>query len=167
MMTRAALLALALLGGCCKPPPAATTPAATAPAATAPAATAPAEPQPEGKYRIKLHLDDPEPTKLTKIPDELLGKWHGGGQGPDGPNGEPGLGWSADYELRADGTYTMTGYPQITVNGKLAVPERIDNRFHIQLTQRMADGSLWGDYDEWVLLDAAGVLHLEGKELRR
>lgn len=158
MLKLAPLLGLALLGGCCKPPPTATTPAPTAPAKT---------PPPEGKFTTKLHLDDPEPTQLTAIPDELLGQWHGGGQGPDGPNGERGLGWSADYDLRADGTYTMTGYPQITVTGKLEVPERIDNRFHVRLTQRMADGNLWGDYDEWVELDAAGVLHLEGKELRR
>ncbi|MCC6996998.1 MAG: hypothetical protein IT370_20465 [Deltaproteobacteria bacterium] len=159
-MRFATLLGLTLLCGCCKPPPAATTPAPAAPAEKQ-------KQQDADAYTIKLHLDDPEPTQLTAIPNELLGKWHGGGQGPDGPNGEPGLGWSADYELRADGTYTMTGYPQITVNGKLEVPERIGNRFHVRLTQRMADGSLWGDYDEWVVLDAAGVLHLEGKELRR
>ncbi len=160
MMKLAPVLGLALLAGCCKPPPAATTPAATT-------STAPAQDASGGKADIKLHLDDPEPTKLTAIPDELLGKWHGGGQGPDGPNGERGLGWSADYEFRADGSYTMTGYPQITVSGRIEVPERIDNRFHVRLINRMADGNLWGDYDEWVQLDAAGVLHLEGKELRR
>jgi hypothetical protein len=112
-------------------------------------------------------------TKAQGIPAEIQGKWHASGQTPGGPNGERGMSWMAEYTINADGTFVMTGYPQIEVRGNIAVPEHAGARFHVVLTNRkMTNGSPpasdWPDLDGWAELSADGkTLAFDNKSFSR
>lgn len=49
---------------------------------------------------------------------DLIGEWSASGQGPSGPNGEPGMSWSKTYVFTRDGKFEMNGYPPLIVNGE-------------------------------------------------
>jgi hypothetical protein len=100
------------------------------------------------------------------VPAELAGKWRAAGTlGGDGGHG---MSWYAEYTFRPDGTFLMTGYPPISVEGRVAVTGREDRRLHIVLTQRKMGASDWPDLDRWGELAADGqTLHYDDKTFHR
>lgn len=99
-------------------------------------------------------------------PSELVGTWRAtGGE-------EPGRGWMKEYELRADGTFVMTGYPPIRVTGRWSVPERDGARFRVVLSgQKMTvppsdEASAWNDQDDWAVLEGR-TLEWQGSRFGR
>ena len=80
---------------------------------------------------------------------ELVGKWSTGTVSSDGVHGT-----SATWELKADGTFSMSGYPPINVSGKWAIVDRKPGKLRVKLTDQVmkAPGmspSQWSDVDEW------------------
>jgi hypothetical protein len=102
------------------------------------------------------------------VPAELLGKWRASGTVGGGDGHGHGASWFLEYTFRADGTFLMTGYPPISVEGKVAVPGRDGRRLHIVLTKRKMGTSDWPDLDKWGELSADGkTLKYDEKEFQR
>jgi hypothetical protein len=102
------------------------------------------------------------------VPADLVGKWRASGT-VGGENGKGhGASWFLEYAFRADGTFLMTGYPPISVAGKVAVTAREGRRLHIVLTQRKMGASDWPDLDKWGELSPDGkTLEYDGKTFLR
>jgi len=99
---------------------------------------------------------------------ELVGKWHASGQVPGDPKHGPGMSWQVDYDFRPDGTFVMTGYPPISVTGKLKIVAREKERLHVVLYDRKMGGSSWPDLDDWaVFSDGGNQMTLDKKDFRR
>src|SRR5215470_17189406 len=94
------------------------------------------------------------------VPAELVGKWRASGVVGGGDGHGHGMSWFLEYTFRAEGTFLMTGYPPISVEGKVAVTAREGNRLRIVLTKRKMGTSDWPDLDKW------GELSKDGKTLR-
>jgi hypothetical protein len=62
----------------------------------------------------------------------LVGRWHGSLAGP--------IGAVADHEFRADGTYSMTGYPSIGESARWSLERREGNTLHVRFTERRRCG---------------------------
>ncbi len=118
---------------------------------------------------------NPEPSAVPKItqappvdiPPELAGKRRASGATEPDPQGHR-MGWTAEYDFHADGTFTMTGYPAISVEGRIKVVGHDGSRLHLVLTQRKMGGSDWPDLDQWATLAADGKsLQFDGKDFHR
>jgi hypothetical protein len=103
----------------------------------------------------------------SHVASELVGQWTAGGDLGGGH------GWSAEYVFRTDGTFKMTGYPQIEIDGDWTLVERKPGKLRIKLThQKMkAPDQSPGDRadsDDWGVLSPDGkTFAFEGKELHR
>jgi len=103
----------------------------------------------------------------ASMPSDLVGKWRASGETPPDPQGRR-MSWYAEYDFRSDGTFLMTGYPPISVNGKCAVVGREKGRVHLRLTERKMSGSPWPDIDEWApLSDDGKTLKFDNKTFTR
>ena len=102
------------------------------------------------------------------VPAALAGRWRASGTVGGGDGHGHGMSWFLEYTFRTDGTFLMTGYPPISVEGKVAVTGRDGNRLHIVLTQRKMGTSDWPDLDKWGELSADGkILKYDDKEFHR
>jgi hypothetical protein len=100
------------------------------------------------------------------VPPDLAGVWRA--SGTVGADKGHGMSWFAEYTFRTDGTFLMTGYPPISVEGKVAVTGRDGRRLHIVLTQRKMGSSDWPDLDKWGELSADGkTLSYDEKTFQR
>ena len=81
----------------------------------------------------------------------LLGRWRASGEIDKG-----GMSWMKEYSFQEDGSFVMTGYPPITVQGRWEVRETVDRRLRIVLTDRTMSGSAWPDEDKWAQLSDDG-----------
>jgi len=102
-----------------------------------------------------------------KVVPELVGKWSHGTTAADGVHGT-----NATYELRGDGTFRMTGYPPIEVNGRWEA-EKKEGKVRLKLKdQRMkAPGmgeSKWNDEEGEVEMAQDGTsFTFNGKVMTR
>ena len=100
---------------------------------------------------------------------ELVGKWTAGGDLGDAQHA-----WHADYEFKTNGTFIMTGYPPIEVNGRWEVLEKAPGKLRVRLSkQRMkaphqADETDRADTEGWGELSPDGrTFSFDGSRLTR
>jgi hypothetical protein len=108
---------------------------------------------------VVLLLGSMSAAAADPVPADLAGKWRATGTVGGDAHGH-GMSWFVEYTFRPDGTFLMTGYPPIAVEGKVAVTGRDGNRLHIVLRQRKMGKSDWPDLDKW------GELSADGKTLK-
>jgi hypothetical protein len=84
------------------------------------------------------------------------------GMGAVGPGGEEPLPMAKDYTFTAD-SYTMDGYPPLTITGRYTVLEADGDRLKVRFTDTIFDGSPHPDQELWVeLTDGGRTLQMEG-----
>ncbi|MFT5679219.1 MAG: hypothetical protein ACI8RZ_000123 [Myxococcota bacterium] len=84
-----------------------------------------------------------------------------------GPNGERPMPMSKDYTFTAN-TYTMDGYPPLTITGRYAVLTTEAERLQIRLTDTVFDGDPSPDREVWVdFSDGGKTLTMEGMTYTR
>lgn len=66
-----------------------------------------------------------------------------------GPDGTPPMPMAKDYTFTAD-SYTMVGYPELTITGRYTVLAEEPSRLHIRLTDTLFDGEPSPDREVWV-----------------
>jgi hypothetical protein len=99
---------------------------------------------------------------------ELVGAWRAGGSLGDAQHG-----WSASYEFKANGTFTMSGYPPIEVKGRWDVLEKAPGKLKLRLSkQRMkpphGDETDWADTEGWGEISPDGrTFQFDGKQMNR
>jgi len=92
-------------------------------------------------------------------PAELVGAWSAAGSVGGKKPGDRGMSWTKTYTFNKDGTFVMTGYPQIHVTGQWSVSKRDKNRFHLGLSKQLMrmskrdKPSKWNDQKVWVELN--------------
>ncbi len=67
------------------------------------------------------------------VDTRIVGTWHGEMSGG-------GMGAVADYTFRADGTYSMQGYPSIAERGRFTVERTESSTLTLHLTERRSCG---------------------------
>ena len=90
-------------------------------------------------------------------PQMLIGKWETSGETPADPNGRR-MGWTRLYKLAADGSFVMTGYPEIEVKGRWAATTTDGKKFVIELTKQKMGATDWIDAREDAQLEAPDKL---------
>jgi len=100
-----------------------------------------------------------EPVPMA-CPNDLIGQFSlvsYPGMDAVGPNGERPMPMSKEYTFTAD-TFTMEGYPALTITGRYQVLTTEGERLRVQLTDTLFDGEAQEDRAVWVTLSECGQL---------
>jgi hypothetical protein len=104
---------------------------------------------------------------LAALAFDPVGKWSASGSAGN-------MGWTAHYEFKADGSFTMDGYPAIHVEGKWQITERAGGKVKLKLTNQKMNippdktQSDWADVHEWATISDNGkTMIFNGKNLRK
>ena len=84
-----------------------------------------------------------------------------------GPDGERPMPMSKDYTF-TDTTYTMEGYPSLTITGGYTVLSAEEGRLQVRFTDTIFDGSPQSDQTLWIeFSDCNQTMVMEGMTYRR
>ncbi|MFT4979762.1 MAG: hypothetical protein ACI8S6_005674 [Myxococcota bacterium] len=103
-------------------------------------------------------LPPPTEAPLAACPPDLIGQFSLAsypGMDDVGPNGERPMPMSKDYTFTAD-TFTMEGYPPLTITGRYTVLTAENTRLQVKFTDTLFEGEPSADRTVWVTLSECG-----------
>jgi hypothetical protein len=106
-------------------------------------------------------------TPPVRVPAALEGTWETSGQGPDAPDGTPGMGWSIELELKGD-VYRRAGYPEWEERARISRVQRDGRTFRLTLVEHTRNGdTVTGEATTLVLSEDGRTVEFNGRSLHR